>query len=82
LQVVNKTDRKRLAVRVTDIERVLENFESPVLGNRFRATLPAGRVARLLISLQGQDIISMPALESIAHQQAHINSLELQTKTK
>ena len=71
-------DRTRLAVRVTDIERVLDQCESPVLGNNFRATLPAGRVARLLVSLQGQDIISMSALESIAHQQAHINALELQ----
>jgi len=70
-------DRKRLAVRVTDVERVLDNFESPVLGSSFRATLPTGRVVRLLISLQGQDVISMSALESIAFTQAHIASWEL-----
>jgi hypothetical protein len=70
-------DRKRLAVRVTDVERVLDNFESPILGSNFRATLPTGRAVRLLISLQGQDVISMPALESIAYSQAHIASLEL-----
>lgn len=70
-------DRKRLAVRVTDVERVLDNFESPILGSNFRATLPTGRAVRLLISLQGQDVISMPALESIAYTQAHIASFEL-----
>jgi len=75
--MVNDMDRVRLAVRVTDIERVLDNFESPVLGSNFRATLPSGRVARLLVSLQGQDIVSMSALESIAYKQVHISSLEL-----
>jgi len=70
-------DRKRLAVRATDIERVLDKCESPVLGSHFRATLPTGRIVRLLISLQGQDVISMSALESTAHKEAHIASLEL-----
>jgi len=70
-------DLKRLAVRVTDVERVLEYFESPILGSNFRATLPTGRAVRLLISLQGQDVVSMPALESMAYTQAHISSWEL-----
>jgi hypothetical protein len=70
-------DAVRLGVRVTDIERVLDQFESPILGNNFRSTLPAGRIARLLVALQGQEIVSMPALESIAYKQAHISSFEL-----
>lgn len=70
-------DRERLAVRATDMERILDKCESPVLGSHFRATLPIGRIVRLLISLQGQDVISMSALESIAHKEAHIAALEL-----
>jgi len=70
-------DRKRLAVRATDMERVLDQFESPVLGSHFRATLPTGRIVKLLVSLQGQDVISMPALESIAYKEAHITPFEL-----
>src|SRR2546425_12489280 len=70
-------DRKRIAVRATDLERVLDRYESPVLGTHFRATLPVGRITRLLVSLQGQDIIGMLTLESIAHKEAGITSFEL-----
>lgn len=70
-------DRKRIAVRATDLERVLDRYESPVLGAHFRATLPVGRITRLLVSLQGQDIVGMPSLESIAHKEAGITSFEL-----
>jgi hypothetical protein len=70
-------DHRRLAVRVSDVERVLDKYQSPILGSNFRATLPAGRAIRLLISLQGQDVVSLPALESTAYSLAHINSYEL-----
>src|SRR2546425_6732273 len=71
-------DRKKIAVRATDLERVLDRYESPVLGAHFRATLPVGRITRLLVSLQGQDVVGMPALESIAHKEAGIASFELE----
>lgn len=70
-------DRRKIAVRATDLERVLDRYESPVLGSHFRATLPVGRITRLLVSLQGQDIVAMSALESIAHKEAGIASFEL-----
>lgn len=70
-------DRIRLGVRIADLERVLDSYDSAVLGNSYRATLPAGRIARLLVSLQGQDVVSMSTLESIAYKQVHISSLEL-----
>jgi len=73
----NAMDVKRLAVRVTDIGRILDRLESPVLGSHYRATLPASRMARLLVSLQGQDVIPIPAVESIAHKEVGIASLEL-----
>ena len=70
-------DRKQIAVRATDVGRVLDHYESPVLGTHFRATLPIGRIVRILVSLQGQDVVKMPVLESIAHKEVGITPLEL-----
>lgn len=70
-------ERKEIAVRSTDVGRVLEKFDSSILGNSFRATLPTSKIVRLLISLQGMDIIKMPALESIAYSEFQINPFEL-----
>jgi hypothetical protein len=70
-------DRKRLATRITDMGRVLDRFESPVLGSHFRVTLPISRIVRLLISIQGQDIIKRPVLESISHKEIGLTPLEL-----
>lgn len=70
-------DRKRLATRVADMGRVLDKFESPVLGSHFRVTLPLSRIVRLLISIQGQDVVKMPTLESISHKEIGLTPLEL-----
>lgn len=72
-------DEKNIATRISDIERVISQFDSPVLGSHFRATLPSGKAVRLLISLQGQDKINKSQLYSIAHSEVNISSYELDT---
>jgi hypothetical protein len=70
-------DYKDVAIRCTDIGRVIENYDSSVLGNNYRTTLPTSKIVRLLVSLQGQDIIRPQALESIAFSDLRINPIEL-----
>jgi hypothetical protein len=70
-------DQKTKAIRATDVERVLDNYRSPTLGNRYRSTLPAGRFVRLLVAIQGQDVIKNPILEALAYRELGIDSLSL-----
>lgn len=72
-------NRRELATRISDIERVLSQYSSPVLGSHYRATLPTGKAIRLLISLQGQDKVNSSTLNSIAHSEVGISPFELKS---
>jgi hypothetical protein len=61
----------------TDIGRILENYDTAVLGHNFRATLPTSKIVRLLVSLQGQDVIKTSYLESVALSEFRIGPFEL-----
>jgi len=71
-------DNKEVATRISDIERVIGKYDSPVLGNHFRATLPSGKAVRLLISLQGQGRVNKAQLYSMAHSEVGLSSYELE----
>jgi len=70
-------NKRELATRISDLERVLSQYSSPVLGSHYRATIPTGKAIRLLISLQGQDRVNYATLNSIAHSEVGISSYEL-----
>jgi len=72
-------NQRELATRISDMERVLGQYSSPMLGSHYRATLPTGKSIRLLISLQGQDKINFSALNAIAHSEIGISSFELRS---
>lgn len=72
-------NKRELATRISDLERVLSQYSSPVLGSHYRATLPTGKAIRLLISLQGQDRVNYETLNSIAHSEVGISSYELKS---
>jgi hypothetical protein len=72
-----RVGRKQLAVRASDITRVLDTAQSLVLGSHFRATLPTGKMVKLLVAIQGQEIIKNPQLEALAHREVGISALEL-----
>jgi len=72
-------NKRELATRISDLERVLSQYRSPVLGSHYRATIPTGKAIRLLISLQGQGRINYATLNSIAHSEFGIPSFELKS---
>lgn len=70
-------DPLQSSLRINDIYRLLNILESDVMGTHYRATLPTGKLINLAVAIQGQNIIRLPALESIAQKEIGVNPLEL-----
>lgn len=73
-----KTEPRRFAYRVSEIGRVLQQFDSLVLGDHFRDTLITSKLINILISLQGQNVVSISNLNSLAYSEANLDSLSLE----
>jgi len=70
-------DSRRKAYRIGELGRILQNWDSPVLGDHFGNTITTSKIINILVAIQGQNIVKNSYLKSLSYSGYYLDYLSL-----
>ena len=70
-------DSRRRAYRISELGRILQNWDSPVLGDHFGNTITTSKIINILVAIQGQNVVKNSYLKSLSYSGYYLDYLSL-----